>query len=57
MEYWMDKGNMVISNGRSHRSGLLYRYLLTEYGWKGIWVNKSLGEGIEVRLNFFEIQR
>ena len=57
MEYWMDKGNMVISNGRSHRSGLLYRYLLTEYGWKGIRVNKSLGEGIEVRLNFLGIQR
>jgi len=45
---WMDRGNMVIVNGRSHLSGLFYHYFLIEYGRKDTEVNRSLGEGIEV---------
>ena len=42
---WMDRGNMVIVNGRS------YYYLLIEYARKDIEVNRSLGKSIEVRVN------
>ena len=52
---WMDRGDMVIV--RFHLSGLFYYYLLIEYARKDIEVNRSLGEGIEVRVNFLEVWR
>jgi len=53
----MDMGIMIIFNDRFHLSGLFNRYLLIEYGRKGIGVKKNLDEGIEVRLNFLVAQR
>ena len=39
------RGNMDIFAGRSHLSGLFYRYLLTSHGWKNIEVKKKLASG------------
>ena len=41
------RDNIDIFIGRSYLLGLLYRYLLTEHGWKDTRVHKNLCEGID----------
>ena len=48
---WMDRGNMVIVNGRSHLSGFFYHYLL---GLVGSMPLQFLEVGFHVEIHAIE---
>ena len=53
--HFTHRGTMDISPAESHLSELLYRYLLTEHGWKGTEVKRIWWQDIEVTLNFLGV--
>ena len=53
--HFTHRGTMDISPAESHLSELLYRYLLTEHGWKGTEVKRIWWQDIEVTPNFLGV--
>ena len=53
--HFTHRGTMDISSAESHLSELLYRYLLTEHGWKGTEVKRIWWQDIEVTPNFLGV--